>query len=113
MKISCIFVVTMIGISVSMPANAASWGPVEKGACEGTTGKRIYSAKLKRNFGDDPAASLCPRLHKTVAGKSRVPDKCEKKGITGYEGIWLVPDDTCAKKSAAQKTSLPVRRKAS
>ena len=86
-----------------MTAHAASWGGLEKGACDATSGKRAYIAKLKRNFGDDPAASLCPRLHKTVGGKSRVPDKCEKRGLGGFVGIWMVPDKTCAKKAAKQE----------
>lgn len=103
MKKSHILLIAVISLSLSTPAYAANWGRLEKGACEGNTGKRVYIAKLKRNFGDDPAASLCPRLHKTVDGQSRVPDRCEKKGIGGYAGIWLVPDKTCIKKAAASE----------
>ena len=111
MKTVHIFAITAIATLLSTPAYAASWGGLEKGACEVTTGKRAYSAKLKRNFGDEPAASLCPRLHKTVDGKSRVPDKCEKKGIGGYAGIWLVEDKTCTKKAADKNfTPLPIRK---
>jgi len=108
------FSIFVIGSIIFLPitAYAASWGGLEKGACEANSGKRAYSAKLKRNFGDDPAASLCPRLHKTVGGKSRVPDKCEKRGIGGYVGVWLVPDKTCTKKAAkAEMTPLPRREK--
>ena len=97
------FIAILVTICLSAPAYAANWGQLKKGACEGTTGKRIYIAKLKRNFGDDPAASLCPRLHKTINGKSRVPDKCEKKGLNGYVGIWLEPDASCIAKDAIQK----------
>ena len=111
MKKTHIFLITAVSLSLASPAWAASWGPLEKGACQADSGKRAYIAKLKRNFGDDPAASLCPRLHKTVNGKSRVPDKCEKKGIAGYAGVWLVPDKSCAKKAAQKITPIPSRPK--
>ena len=104
-----IFLFALISFSLSTPAYAANWGRLQKGACVAETGKRAYFAKLKRNFGDESAISLCPRLHKTVNGQSRVPDKCEKKGLTGYTGIWLVPDKTCTKKAASKDfTPLPV-----
>jgi len=109
-KLTSSIIVICSFVFLPITAHAASWGGLEKGACEANSGKRAYSAKLKRNFGDDPAASLCPRLHKTVAGKSRVPDKCVKKGIGGYVGVWMVPDKTCAKK-AARKEYTPLAKK--
>ena len=105
-----IFLITILSVSLSSPAYAASWGQLKKGTCDATSGKRIYTAKLKRNFGDDPAESLCPRLHKTVNGKSRVPDKCEKNGITGYSGLWLENDATCDKKSARSESGRQTRQ---
>ena len=113
MKKSNVFLIFVFGMTMSAPAYAASWGALKKGACDGQSGKRAYTAKLKRNFGDDPAASLCPRLHKTVDGKSRVPDTCEKKGLGGYTGIWLVDDKTCTEKSAARELTPQKRRKSS
>ena len=113
MKNSHILLAVVISLSLSTPASAANWGPLKKGACEGNTGTRAYIAKLKRNFGDESAASLCPRLHKTVDGKSRVPDKCGKKGLTGYAGIWLVPDKACTKKTTTREFTPRPRHKTS
>ena len=104
MRILHIILITVVSLSLSTPAHAASWGQLQKGACDAVSGKRAFKAKLKRNFGDDPAESLCPRLHKTVNGKSRVPDKCEKNGIAGYTGIWFENDNTCNKKEARSET---------
>jgi hypothetical protein len=103
MKTFKIIILTLAGLAVSTPAYAASWAALEKGKCDIVSGKRIYKAKLKRSFGDDPSAELCMRLRKTVNGKSRVPDQCVKRGLNGHSGIWLEPDPSCGKADAKAK----------
>lgn len=100
MKIFKILFLSLLVSSISAPAYAASWGNLQKGKCDIVSGKRIYKAKLKRSFGDDPGAGLCVRLQKTVNGKSRVPDQCVKRGLNGYTGIWLETDPSCGKADA-------------
>jgi len=105
MKLLKISGLVLILSAISTPANAASWGALAKGECDIVSGKRMYKAKLKRSFGDDPGEGLCLRLQKTVNGKSRIPDQCIKRGINGYTGIWLEADPSCGKADAKAKTN--------
>ena len=97
MRLFKIIFLALLVSSISAPAYAASWGNLQKDKCDIVSGKRMYKAKLKRSFGDDPGAGLCVRLQKTVNGKSRVPDQCVKRGLNGYSGIWLETDPSCRK----------------